>query len=170
MAVMYANALYQRGLVREGFNVLDGIQRHTQDFAVSRMYPGIPEYVGPTGRGMYPYLTGSASWYLLTTLTQVFGIKGSMGDLMLEPKLVRQQFNADGRASAVTLFAGRRLCIVYQNPRRLDYGQYRIEELRVDDRPTELRRRGNAVVLPREPIAGLADGALHRLEVTLAEV
>jgi cellobiose phosphorylase len=170
MAVMYANALYQRGLVREGFNVLDGIYRHSQDFAVSRMYPGIPEYVSPTGRGLYPYLTGSASWYLLTMLTQVFGIKGSLGDLMLEPKLVRQQFNADGRASAVTLFAGRRLRVVYQNPRGLDYGQYRIEELRVDDRPTELRRRGNAVVLPRELIAGLADGAVHRLEVTLAEV
>jgi hypothetical protein len=103
-------------------------------------------------------------------LTQVFGIKGSLGDLMLEPKLVRQQFNADGRASAVTLFAGRRLRVVYQNPRGLDYGQYRIEELRVDGRPTELRRLRKAVVLPRELIAGLADGAVHRLEVTLAEV
>ncbi|MGD2177180.1 MAG: cellobiose phosphorylase [Anaerolineae bacterium] len=170
MAVMYANALYQRGLVREGFNVLDGIYRHSQDFAVSRMYPGIPEYVGPTGRGMYPYLTGSASWYLLTMLTQVFGVKGSLGDLMLEPKLVRQQFNSDGRASAVTLFAGRRLRVVYHNPRRLDYGQYRIKELRVDDRPTEFRRRGNAVVLPRELIAELVDGAVHPLEVILAEV
>jgi cellobiose phosphorylase len=170
MAVMFANALYRRGLVREGFNVLDGIYRHSQNFAVSRMYPGIPEYVGPTGRGMYPYLTGSASWYLLTMLTQVFGIKGAMGDLMLEPKLVRQQFNADGRASAVTLFAGRRLRIVYRNPHRLDYGQYRIEELRVDGRPTELRRRGKAVVLPRELIAGLADGTVHRLDVDLAEV
>ena len=118
----------------------------------------------------YPYLTGSASWYLLTMLTQVFGIKGSLGDLMLEPKLVRQQFNADGRASAVTLFAGRRLRVVYQNPRGLDYGQYRIEELRVDGRPTELRRLRKAVVLPRELIAGLADGAVHRLEVTLAAV
>jgi hypothetical protein len=170
LAVMYANALYRRGLVREGFKVLDGIYRHSQDFAVSRMYPGIPEYVGPTGRGLYPYLTGSASWYLLTMLTQVFGIKGSMGDLMLEPKLVRQQFNADGRASAVTLFAGRRLRIVYLNPRRLDYGRYRIEELRVDDRPTELGRRGKAVVVPRELIAGLADDAAHRLVVALAEV
>jgi cellobiose phosphorylase len=170
MAVMYANALYQRGLVREGFRVLDGIYQHSQDFAVSRMYPGIPEYVGPTGRGMYPYLTGSASWYLLTMLTQVFGIKGTMGDLMLEPKLVHQQFNGDRRASAVTLFAGRRLRIVYHNPGRLDYGEYRIEELRVDDRPTEFRRRGNGLVLPRELIAGLADGAVHCLEVSLAEI
>jgi cellobiose phosphorylase len=149
--------------------VLDGIYQHSQDFAVSRMYPGIPEYVGPTGRGLYPYLTGSASWYLLTMLTQVFGIKGSMGDLMLEPKLVREQFSAGGRASAVTQFAGRRLRIAYQNPRRLDYGQYRIDQLRVDDQPAELRRRGNAVVLPRERIAALPDGAVHRLVVTLAE-
>ncbi|MCD4685888.1 MAG: cellobiose phosphorylase, partial [Anaerolineae bacterium] len=86
MAVMYANALYQRGLVHAGHKVLDGIFRHCCNFAVSRIYPGIPEYINARGRGMYTYLTGSASWLLLTLTTEVFGVKGDLGDLALEPK------------------------------------------------------------------------------------
>jgi hypothetical protein len=69
MAVMYASALYQRGLVREGHRVLQSVYGHSQDFTVSRVYPGIPEHISPRGRGMCPYLTGSASWYLLTLIT-----------------------------------------------------------------------------------------------------
>ena len=84
---MYANALYQRGLIPEGYRVLDEIYQHCQNFTVSRMYPGIPEYIDPQGRGVYPWLTGSASWYLLTMVTQVFGVRGQLGDLVLEPKL-----------------------------------------------------------------------------------
>ena len=83
MAVMYANALYQRGLVRQGYKVLDGIYQHCQDFARSHIYPGIPEYINERGRGMYTYLTGSASWYLLTLVTEAFGFRGYLGDLVL---------------------------------------------------------------------------------------
>ena len=32
------------------------------------------------GRGAYAYLTGSASWLLLTLLTESFGVKGRLGD------------------------------------------------------------------------------------------
>ncbi len=79
MAVMYANALYQRGLVREGFTVLDEMYRHCADFATSRIYPGLPEYISERGRGMYPWLTGSASWYLLTLLNRGFRRQGRPG-------------------------------------------------------------------------------------------
>ena len=71
MSVMYANALYKRGFVREGYEVLQSIYDLSNDFERSRMYPGIPEYINEKGRGMYPYLTGSASWLLLTMLTEV---------------------------------------------------------------------------------------------------
>ena len=67
---------------------------------------------------MYPWLTGSASWYLLTLLTEVFGVKGDLGDLVLEPKLVAAQFDSQGDASIRTRFAERDLEIVYHNPRR----------------------------------------------------
>ena len=56
---------------------------------------------------MYPYLTGSASWYLLTLLTEAFGVKGQLGDLCLQPKLLASQFDERGRAGVKTRFAGR---------------------------------------------------------------
>mgnify|MGYP001356908797 CR=1 FL=1 len=121
---MYANALYQRGLVREGYKVLDAIYQHCQEFSTSRMY-----HINSQGRGMYPYLTGAASWFLLTWLTQACGVRGSWGNLVLEPKLVREQFGAEGKASVSTLFAGRRLNVDYHNPAGLDWGEYHIKEV-----------------------------------------
>ena len=146
MAVMYANALYKRGLVRQGFAVLDGIYRHCQDLSRSGIYPGVPEYVEPGGRGMYPYLTGSASWSLLTMLTEVLGIKGRLGDLVLEPKLVTEQFDADGQASVLTLFGGHRLKITYQNPDRLPWGAYTIAGIRLNGELVSHERQGKAAM------------------------
>jgi cellobiose phosphorylase len=99
------------------------------------MYPGIPEYFSPRGRGMYPYLTGSASWFLLTMLTEVYGVKGSLGDLVLEPKLTREQFGSDGTAIVHTLFADKKLQISYKNPQYLPYGDYVISKITANDVP-----------------------------------
>jgi cellobiose phosphorylase len=168
MAVMYANALYKRGLVREGFAVLDGIYRHCQDLSLSGIYPGIPEYVEPGGRGMYPYLTGSASWYLLTMLTEVLGIKGRLGDLELEPKLMPEQFDADGRALVSILFAGRKLRVTYHNPDRLPWGMYTIAGVRLGGEEVSCERQGRAAILPRSAITALASEGVHTLDVFLA--
>ncbi len=168
MAVMYANALYKRGLVREGLAVLDGIYRHCQDLSLSRIYPGIPEYVEPGGRGMYPYLTGSASWYLLTMLTEVLGVKGRSGDLVLEPKLMPEQFDADGRASVLTLFAGRKLRVTYHNPDRLPWGVYTITGIRLGGEGVSYEGQGGAAILPRSAIMALASEGVHSLDVFLA--
>ena len=169
MAVMYANALYRRGLVREAFCVLDGIYQHCQNFAVSRIYPGIPEYINAKGRGAYPYLTGSASWLLLTLLTEAFGVKGKLGDLALEPKLVREQFDEAGLASVETLFAGKKLRVTYHNPARLDYGTYCIESVHINGKPVTFDRSANAALLPRKTIAALADDSPHRVDATLIQ-
>jgi cellobiose phosphorylase len=168
MAVMYANALYRRGMVNEGYKVLEGIYQHCQDFAVSRMYPGIPEYVNPRGRGMYPYLTGSASWYLLTLVNEVFGVKGQLGDLRLEPKLVAVQFAADGKAAIQTLFADRHLHIIYHNPKRLDYGDYTIDAVAINGKPVAFERQGHAALLPRAAFLALAEGQTHTITLSLA--
>ncbi|MGD8997913.1 MAG: cellobiose phosphorylase, partial [Anaerolineae bacterium] len=168
MAVMYANALYRRGLVREGHRVLNGIYRHSQDFSVSRMYPGIPEYVSARGRGMYPYLTGSASWYLLTMITQVFGVRGYRGNLVLDPKLVREQFDMDGRATLSTLFAGRRLDVVYANPDRLDWGAYRVATVRLNGKMMPCEGGEEVGIVPREVLDSLPAGRVHRLDIELA--
>ena len=44
MAVMYAYALYSRGLAREGWRVLEKLYRQSTDFPRSLILPGIPEY------------------------------------------------------------------------------------------------------------------------------
>ena len=106
MSVMYANALYRRGFVREGRRVLDALCRQAGSFEKSRCYPGIPEYFSDRGRGMYPYLTGSASWLMLTAVTQQYGVRGLWGDLEIAPKLLREQLNADRRCALSVSFAG----------------------------------------------------------------
>jgi cellobiose phosphorylase len=167
MAVMYANALYKRDFVREGYRVLEGIYQHSQDFAVSRMYPGLPEYVTPRGRGVYPYLTGSASWYLLTLLTEAYGVRGRLGDLELTPRLVQEQFNAEGEACVHTLFADRLLDIVYHNPGGLDYGDYAIGAVTINGKSVPVANSGNAVAIKRSRITALDKVVTHRIVVTL---
>ena len=44
------------------------------------------------------YLTGAASWYMLTMITEVFGVKGDCGDLKIAPALMPEQYNQDGKA------------------------------------------------------------------------
>ncbi|MEZ4770278.1 MAG: cellobiose phosphorylase [Caldilineales bacterium] len=167
MAVMFANALYQRDLVREGWRVLAGIYDQSQDFAKSRIYPGIPEYFSDRGRGMYPWLTGSASWYLLTLVSEVYGVKGQLGDLLLQPKLLASQFDGQGSAGIQVLFAGRALDIRYHNSGRLDYGEYTIKAVRIDDRPLPVDLHDGRALLSRGALLRLPAGQLHRIDIQL---
>jgi cellobiose phosphorylase len=170
MAVMYANALYQRGLVAAGFKVLHELYQHCQNFEVSRMYPGLPEYISVRGRGLYPYLTGSASWYLLTLITEAFGVKGTLGDLTLAPKLVAAQFDAQGRCGLQTLFAGRTIDVTYHNPARLDFGAYDIEAITLDGVAVQFERVGGGARIDRAVVAALDPDRSHTLDVRLAAV
>ena len=74
---------------------------------------------------MYPYLTGSASWYLLTLVEEVFGIKGHLGKVLLDPKLVKEDFK-NSTASVTTLVNHKRITFSYHNFHNLDYGEYQI--------------------------------------------
>lgn len=132
MAVMYANALYQRGFAREGYKAINTLYRHLSNFEKSRIYPGIPEYIGDKGRGLYHYLTGSASWLLLTVLTEMFGAKGKLGNLLLEPKLMLEQFDANGHAGVDFIFAERKLSIQYLNKTFKEYGEYKVGSITID--------------------------------------
>ena len=125
MTVMYANALYRRGFVREGYKALQTLADTALDFQTSKIYPGIPEYFNGEGRGMYHYLTGAASWYMLTVITQAFGVRGEGGDLVIEPKLVREQFDSNGEAAIDFSFAGKLFRAVIVNPAGKDFGAYR---------------------------------------------
>lgn len=117
---------------------------------------------------MYPYLTGSASWYLLTLLTQAFGVKGVRGDLGLSPKLLAAQFDDAGNAQVETLFAGRKLKVIYHNPARLEYGSYSVQEIRIDGKAVPFERRADTAILPRQVIASLDPQHTHLVEVNLS--
>ncbi len=166
MTVMYANALYKRGLVEEGWKVLEGIYRQSRNFERSRMYPGIPEYFNERGRGMYTYLTGSASWYLLTMLTEVYGIKGELGDLVIEPKLTARQFDADGQCRVSTLFAGKPVEVNFENPEQLEYGQYCIGKIKINGNVIPIETQQHRAVIQRERLAALSDPAYITVRLT----
>lgn len=154
MIVMYAYALYKQGFAREGHTVLDSIFRMCQDTDKSLIYPGVPEYFDSLGRGMYHYLTGSASWLVLTVLTQVFGVAGEGGRLSLHPKLVKTQFDTEGFARVRCTFAGKRICVTYINENHLEYGDYQVIKAEVNG--TEVADAGlpaPAVCIDRAVIA-----------------
>jgi cellobiose phosphorylase len=166
---MYAYGLYRRGFVREGFAVLDAVYRACANSRVSKVFPCVPSFIDREGRGGYCYLTGSAAWVVLTTLTQAFGLRGETGDLLIEPKLVREQFDAEGRASAELDFAGRRLRVLYVNPRGLDWGEYRVGRLAVNGaEAASAREEGGARArLPRSELDRLRDREATEIEVEL---
>ena len=133
MAVMYANALYCRGMAREGYEVFDSLYRLAADVGVSGMYPGIPEYFNADGKGLYPWLTGSASWLLLTVLTRMFGVRGDCGDLIVEPALMAGQFGAGTSVAVETNFHHMRLMVTIHNPHRLDSGDAVVGDVEMPD-------------------------------------
>lgn len=150
MAVMFMNALYSRGYVKEGYEVLKNIYSLCTDTPHAKIYPGIPEYINNYGQGKYHYVTGSASWMLMTLLTQVYGICGDKGDLVLKPKLIKAQFDDSGVACVRTTFAEKELRIIYENKAGKEYGQYRISDVLLDNCTIANVSDGNYVKIPRE--------------------
>lgn len=137
MAVMYANALYRRGFAREGNKALQALLNAAMNFDNSRMYPGLPEYYDLSGRGMYAYLTGAASWYLLTMVTEVFGVKGVMGDLVIAPAFMPEQFDAHGNAEVKLIFAGKKFDIRFSNPEKCECKKEWIKSVFCDEKQLE---------------------------------
>lgn len=152
MAVMYAYALYQRGYVRAGYKVIKSIYEHSIDLPSAKMYPGIPEYFDPKGRGMYPYLTGSASWFILTMVTEVFGIKGDLGDIVFEPKLLLEQFDNQTTLSLKKAIRKQITTVLYHNPLHLDYHEYEIKEVFVDQEKVAFTKTHNGIKLKQDQI------------------
>jgi cellobiose phosphorylase len=163
MAVMYAYALYSRGFAREGFKVFDALYRQSvaEGPDGGRMYPGIPEYFNGKGRGMYPYLTGAASWAVMLVLKQMFGVSGRGGRLVLAPALLAGQFGDDGRAEVSLYHDGRPLKVTYVNPGRKDFGEYKISRVTVGG--AEYSCGGAEFEVPAESLSG-ADSIVVELE------
>jgi cellobiose phosphorylase len=164
MTTMYANALYRQGFAKEGWRALHTLYEQAADFAVSRIYPGIPEYFNDRGRGMYHYLTGAASWMMLTVITEMFGVKGDCGALVLEPRLLKEQFRG-GKAGIYLNFGGKRWHIVYLNTGEKECGAYQTGMVSLDGKKVDDKEGRASVSL--EEIKGLSEDAVHELLVEL---
>ena len=146
MVVLYAFALYSRGFVREGWKALSSLYKLAANTADSKIYPCLPEYFNSEGRGMYSYLTGSASWFILTLLTQAFGVRGKDGNLLIEPKLCAEQFEGKASISIHRHFAGARVQINISNPQKLDYDKYKILKASLNSKPLQLVNSGSILI------------------------
>jgi hypothetical protein len=168
MVVMFMNALYRRGYIKEAYEVFKTIYENPNNTEKAKIYPGIPEYISHEGRGMYHYLSGSASWLLMTVLTEMYGIKGEFGDLTLRPKLVKEQFDINGKSKANAFFLGKRIQVIYNNPLNLDFEDYNIEAVKVGGKDIsyeKLNRTG--VKISRRELEEVLKADVNYIEVTL---
>ncbi|MFH1504879.1 MAG: cellobiose phosphorylase [Candidatus Omnitrophota bacterium] len=94
MTVMLGFALYKQGCTKEGYKVISSIYELASG-PRAQILPMIPEYFNSQGKGLYYYLTGSASWYIYTLIEEILGIKFKLGKLTIEPKLLPQNFFKD---------------------------------------------------------------------------
>ncbi len=105
--------------------------------------------------------------YLLTLVTQVFGLRGRLGDLVLFPQLAAEQFDARGRAAIRATFAGRSLAVTYHNPNRRDCGQYHIQSVLLAGQAVPLTAGGEAVI-PRALLLNAETASELAIQVELA--
>ena len=178
MAVMFAYALYKQGFVNEGYEVINSIYKMSVDTQRSKIYPCLPEYFNAEGRGMYSYLTGSASWFMLTLLTQVFGIKGEYGDLLIEPKLSAQQFSrksgspqhagkSRNTVSITTYFADKLIEVRFVNPGRKNFGDYLISKISFNGKIIAENLKQPRFLISRSNFLSLSNNNLNIIEVVL---
>jgi cellobiose phosphorylase len=165
MAVMFGNALYKRGFAEEGFKALSSLYRSASDFDVARIYPGVPEYFNGEGRGLYNYLTGAASWYLMTIVTESFGVRGNAGDLTIEPKLLKEQFDDKGECSIILPFRGKNFTVVFKNPKKKNYGEYEVQDVVLDGTKSIESLKSSAVI--SAAMIDSLEGKDHVVEVNL---
>ena len=166
MAVMYANALYSQGFVKEGYKVLNTLLHAAMNFESSYMYPGLPEYFDSDGRGLYAYLTGAASWYMLTMITEAFGVRGEIGNLVIAPALMAEQFDKEGNAALYLEFAGKKFEVHISNPDKKEYGEYQIVQAYCDEKEIEKRADGSAC-MKKETIEQLSLDETHNITIVL---
>jgi len=164
MAVMFAYALYKRGFSKEGWEVLHSIYEMAIDTR-SKIYPCLPEYFNAQGRGMYSYLTGSASWFILTLLTQVFGISGTDGNLWIKPQLCPAQFKNTSLITLERIFAGRKIKVNFYGSRKIKQPN-RISKARLNWRQLAITDTAS-LIISRKTILALSARRTHTVDIVL---
>jgi len=152
MIVMFAHALYKQGFVKEGFKVLESVYKMATS-PHAKIYPMIPEYFNNEGRGLYFYLTGSASWFIYTLFKEVLGIKFSFGNLVIQPKLIKKNFFKDTIEIKFRFFQ-RPFYLIFIKPKTKKDKIYSIER-GILNRTIPLKREKDKIVLSKKEIEKL---------------
>jgi cellobiose phosphorylase len=166
MIVMFAYALYKRGFTKDGWQALNSIYNMAVNTPISKIYPCLPEYFNLEGRGMYSYLTGSASWFILTLLTQVFGVKGQDGNLLIEPRMSQELFKGAPTISISRLFVGRKIKINFSNHKSLQPDKYKIVRISLNAKDLPLND-SQRIIIDRKTILGLSEDKVNILNIIL---
>lgn len=165
MIVMLANALYKRSYKKEGWQILDSIYSMAANSRVSKIYPCLPEYFNAQGRGMYAYLTGSASWFLLSMAEEAFGLRGQDGDLVIEPQFYPGQF----KVKAVSIkrdFAGRKLEVRFFGLNKQLKRDFRILSASLNKKQLFLNKP-HLITIRKSTFLALARKKANRLDIAL---
>lgn len=131
--IMLAYGLYKQGLVEQGNEIMEEVYAISNNTEEAQIFPGIPSYFNNQNKGAYAYLTGSSSWFLMTLITEIYGVKGNKGMLMLEPKLSENYFDSNNNSHISTIFSTYKISVTYHNPNGLSYDNYSIKELKIND-------------------------------------
>lgn len=166
MAVMYGNALYKRGYYKEGHKVLNALMDAAKNFSTGRMYPGIPEYFDNEGRGLYTYLTGAASWYMLTVINEVFGVKGNYGDMVICPALMPEYFDENGKAYISLNFAGKKFVVIYTASSDYDIDNIKVKKAVVNETLVEPDNKG-VIRITKEMLSNMEDNRENVINIEL---
>ena len=168
MSVMFANALYRRGFVEEGYEVLSSLYKMSINADVAKIYPGLPEYFNGEGRGMYHYLTGSVkAGYLADACDAGSWEFVANGEIYLSrPNSYPTSLAKSGQISAEVCFAGKRLKVTYLNRSRKPYGQYKIESILLQGKTLPPTQHPVAEVLI--PRAAITDQASPTVDITVS--
>ena len=125
MNIMLAFALYQRKFTKEAEEVLSSVYQMSIS-ARAKIYPMIPEYFNDEGKGLYLYLTGSASWYIHTLLKQVLGIQYNLGNLIINPSFTRNFFKKN--IETKFLWSNKKVRLTYLLNQKSKAGIYKIKK------------------------------------------
>ncbi|MCD6539133.1 MAG: cellobiose phosphorylase [Candidatus Omnitrophica bacterium] len=165
MNVMLAYGLYKQNFVKEGYKIINSLFK-LATHSKSQILPCIPEYFNSEHKGLYPYLTGSASWLIYLLITEVFGIKFRQGKFIIEPKFVKEQFKEKTISLQINL-QEKKVKIIYLNPEKKDWPAYSIRKIRINGKlisfPYPLRK----IEFPLSSLSRLLNLSNNTLEVEI---
>ncbi len=166
--VMLAYAMYTRGFNEFANQIIFDVFQLATDSATSKIFPGVPSYLEIGDRGAYAYLTGSSAWMMLSLTSQMFGVRGKKGDLILEPRIRPELFNEQGEASIELTFHEKRIRVVYVLKPIHKINRYMIGVVAVNNVPVILtKERAKSCIISSQYINENFDEELNVIKVFL---